>query len=254
MQLDMEAEDYSGERMPQQFSVKVGYVLTDTPTAGMANTWLLPRRHKSDSFERPPEGVGQPEGAVPVVCPANSCFIFDRRCFHSPTPNWSEQTRKVCFVGYSYRWLQPKDGMYVEPAMERARCPVLMQLLGYTSSNSGLYQPNAVDTPLRPWLHHACGITDPLGPDVHRPEFGWSRDGFGPLPLTVRELESQGSFEGDTGHSTRARAGARPYSRAESRRQGDGDGGQTMKEKLDAEERASLLSSRNASFSSSAKL
>ena len=35
---DMEVEDFSGEREPPQFSLKCGYVLTDTPEAGMANT------------------------------------------------------------------------------------------------------------------------------------------------------------------------------------------------------------------------
>ena len=34
-----------------------------------------------------------------------------------------------------------------------SQCPVLKQMLGYTSSNGGLYQPNCADTPLRPWLH-----------------------------------------------------------------------------------------------------
>ena len=71
----------------------------------------------------------------------------DRRLFHTPTPNWSPTTRKVCFVGYGFRWIQPKDGMYVEPAMEAATCPVLKQMLGaptnvskactYHQSNAG---------------------------------------------------------------------------------------------------------------------
>jgi hypothetical protein len=57
-------------------------------------------------------------------------FHQDRRLFHTPTPNWSPTTRKVCFVGYGFRWIQPKDGMYVEPAMATATCPVLKQMLG----------------------------------------------------------------------------------------------------------------------------
>ena len=58
----------------------------------------------------------------------------DRRLFHTPTPNWSPLTRQVCFVGYGFRWIQPKDGMFVEPAMEAATCPILKQMLGYTVS------------------------------------------------------------------------------------------------------------------------
>ena len=126
----METEDFSGEREPPQFSLKCAYFLTDTSAAGMANTWIIPGRHKYDSFEAPPSGIGQPTGAIPVCCPANSCLIFDRRLFHTPTPNWSPITRKACFVGYGFRWLQPKDGMFVEPAMTEATCPVLKQMLG----------------------------------------------------------------------------------------------------------------------------
>ena len=86
--------------------------------------------------------------------------------------------------------------MYVEPAMSKATCPILKQMLGYTSSNAGLYQPNSADTPIRPWLH-SIGIDEPLGPAAKRPDFG-ALDGLMPLPRTVRELEAQGLFEGTT--------------------------------------------------------
>jgi hypothetical protein len=75
---DMEAEDYSGEREPPQFSLKCGYVLTDCESPGMANTWIIPRQHKFDHFDAPLDGFGQPEGAIPVCCKANSCLIFVR--------------------------------------------------------------------------------------------------------------------------------------------------------------------------------
>ena len=32
---------------------------------------------------------------IPFAAPANSCCIFDRRLWHSATPNWSRVTRKV---------------------------------------------------------------------------------------------------------------------------------------------------------------
>ena len=62
-----------------------------------------------------------------------------------------------------------------------------------------------------------------------------------PLPKTVRELEAQGLFEGDTGHTTDPRPDVRPYRR----RDAGGQDGQSMKERLDAEERASLLQTAN---------
>ena len=103
---DMEEEDFSGDREPPQFSLKCGYFLTDASQPGMANTWIIPRRHKYDTFDAPSDGIGQPAGAIPVCASANSCLMFDRRLFHTPTPNWSSTTRKVCFVGYGFRWLQ----------------------------------------------------------------------------------------------------------------------------------------------------
>ena len=60
------------------------------------------------------------------------------------------------------------------------------------------------------------------------------------MPRTVREMEAAGQFEGDTGHSTRCRPGAAAFSRAQAKRHGV-DQSQTMKERLDAQERASLL-------------
>ena len=46
-------------------------------------------------------GIGQPEGAIPVLCPANSAMIFDRRLYHAAAPNWSQTLRKAYFVGYA---------------------------------------------------------------------------------------------------------------------------------------------------------
>ena len=77
------------------FSLKCGYFLTDTHEAGMANTWIVPGRHMDAALETPEGNVGQPADAIPFAAPANSCCIFDRRLWHSATPNWSQVTRKV---------------------------------------------------------------------------------------------------------------------------------------------------------------
>ena len=107
----------------------------------------------------------------------------------------------------------------------------------WTSSNAGLYQPNCADTPVVSWLH-SIGVTEPLGPAATRPGFGLM-DGLSPLPMTVRELEAAGMYEGDTGHTTAPRPGQQPYRRQEALAAGVGDG-QSGKERLDAVERASL--------------
>ena len=49
------------------------------------------------------EGRGQPQGAVPVLAPAGSCLLFDRRIYHAATPNWSSTDRSVIFMGYLLR-------------------------------------------------------------------------------------------------------------------------------------------------------
>ena len=69
-------------------------------------------------------------------------------------------------------------------------------MLGWTSSNAGLCGPNAMDTPLVPWLkRHGLGAA---GQPLEMP--------FG----SVRAGEAQRcnkTFEGDVGHSTASRPG-----------------------------------------------
>ena len=153
--------------------------------------WVVPGSMQSDltngagRFPRanlvqlPKDGVGQPEGAIPVLVPANSCMIFDRRLWHAQSPNYSQAERLVLFMGYGARWLKARDAMYVEDAMAMTTCPLRRQMLGYTTQNSGLYhvravyflrvavrwqsrkaspsQGNGLDVPLRAWLRsHDC--------------------------------------------------------------------------------------------------
>ena len=80
-------------------------------------TWVVPKSHKRSQLagaylrEHHADGIGQPEGAVPILCPANSALIFDRRLYHTAAPNWSSTIRKAFFIGYGYRWLRPMDPM-----------------------------------------------------------------------------------------------------------------------------------------------
>ena len=76
--------------------------------------------------------------------------------------NTSDITRKVLWLGYSYRWMQPKDEMTVEHLLAGAP-PVRRQLLGAGSANS-TYDPQDADVPLRAWLQE------------HRPDdAAWTR-------------------------------------------------------------------------------
>jgi len=86
-----------------------------------------------------------------VCLKAGSALIVDRRIWHSRSMNTSELTRKVLWLGYSYRWLRPKDPMTVERLLPRVD-PVRQQLLGGGLSANGVYDPQDGDVPLRSWL------------------------------------------------------------------------------------------------------
>ena len=186
---DENAGGTTGNPRPR-LSVKCAYYLTDMTQAGRGNTWVIRGSHLRDDGVRPPQ-LGQPEGAIPVLAEENSCLIFDRRCWHAASNNFSpENERLAAFVGYGFRWIRPRDGMYVEPALKQLTCPIARQLLGATTSNQGLYSGNRSDLPLRAWLHDH-GIDDGLGYTLPQ----------GPSPAGLSVAPS-GSLEGDVGHAT----------------------------------------------------
>jgi hypothetical protein len=157
------------------------------------------------------------DGAIPILCKANSAIIFDRRLWHSATPNYSTTTRHATFVGYgyvrftaehrnlivrcvyptsiskprgcaccSYRWLMPKEAMYVEPALTASSCPIRSQLLGLHDSNAHLFSPSA-SLPLAAWLRSIGVDTETTGFDILK---------TGPKPVPVSRMV------GDIGHAT----------------------------------------------------
>lgn len=134
-----------------RLSLKVAYFLSDTSEAGRGNFWVIPGSHKRDELERPPDGLGQPEGAVPVLARPGAAVFFDRRLWHTASPNWSDVTRKILFYGYGYRWLRTKDDMTVQSLWERSD-PIRRQILGAGTGANGYYSPSDADVPLRVWL------------------------------------------------------------------------------------------------------
>ena len=71
--------------------------------------------------------------------------------------NASDTTRKVVFMGYSYRWLRPRDDQRVEHLIEGSN-PVRRQLLGYSPTGGyGYTSPTDEDVPLRGWLREHLG-------------------------------------------------------------------------------------------------
>jgi ectoine hydroxylase len=140
-----------------RLSLKVAYFLSDTSEPGRGNFWVIPGSHLRDTLERPIDGLGQPEGAVPVLARPGTAVFFDRRLWHTASPNWSDITRKILFYGYGYRWIRTKDDMTVRDLWPRCD-PIRRQILGDGVNCNGHFTPTDADVPLRVWLRE------------HRPE------------------------------------------------------------------------------------
>jgi ectoine hydroxylase len=146
-------EEVEGHPRPR-LSLKIGYYLTDVSGPHWGNTLLLPGSHLRDELDCPNDGSSSPPGAIPLRVPAGAALLLDRRLWHSRSPNFGPNTRKVIWVGYAYRWLRPKDEMTVGHLLERAD-PIRRQLLGRGAANSA-YDPEEADVPLRAWLREHC--------------------------------------------------------------------------------------------------
>lgn len=134
-----------------RLSLKVAYFLSDTSVAGRGNFWVVPGSHLRNTVEKPKDGIGQLEGGIPVLAKPGTAVFFDRRIWHSASPNWSDVTRKVLFYGYGYRWIRTKDDMTVEDLWPQCD-PIRRQMLGWGVNCNGHYTPTDEDVPLRGWL------------------------------------------------------------------------------------------------------
>jgi ectoine hydroxylase len=134
-----------------RLSLKVAYFLSDISEPDRGNFYIVPNSHLNDTADFPEGGHGQLEGAIPICVKPGTAVFFDRRLWHTASPNWSDVTRKVLFYGYSYRWLRTKDDMTVESLWAQSS-PIRKQLLGAGVNSNGYYTPTDADVPLRVWL------------------------------------------------------------------------------------------------------
>jgi ectoine hydroxylase len=159
--------DIESEPRPR-LSLKVAYFLEGAPEPGNANMVLIPGSHKSNQSpavraglaadatpaERsrfPGSSPGDVPGALPLSVAPGTAVLFDRRIWHSKSPNFGQSTRKALFYGYGYRWLRTKDEMTVQHLYPRLD-PIRRQILGDGLSADGYYSPTPGDVPLRSWL------------------------------------------------------------------------------------------------------
>ncbi|HEY3237251.1 MAG TPA: phytanoyl-CoA dioxygenase family protein [Polyangiaceae bacterium] len=134
-----------------RLSLKVGYSLEGDPAPGNGNLYIIPGAHLQNEIRYPDDGVSDPEAAMPVSIDRGDAVIFDRRLWHSASPNWGASTRKMLFYGYGYRWLRTKDDMTVQhlyPELD----PIRRQILGDGVNANGHFSPTDADVPLRSWL------------------------------------------------------------------------------------------------------
>lgn len=133
-----------------RLSLKVGFYLSDVTQPDRGNTLIVPGSHRDDELDCPEDGLSNPAGAEPLCVKPGSAVLIDRRIWHSRSRNDSDLTRKVVWLGYSYRWLKPKDEMTVSHLLSEVD-PIRAQLLGAGTAN-GVYDPVDSDVPLRGWL------------------------------------------------------------------------------------------------------
>ena len=148
--------ELEGEPRPR-VSLKVGFFFTSTRQANRGNFHVVPGSHRLNRLDLPEDATLDHPRAMPVQVDAGDAVFFDRRLWHAAGRNRSDTTRKVLFLGYSYRWLRPRDDMTVEHYLEGAD-PVRRQLLGESPNGGfGYTSPADEDVPLKTWLSARLG-------------------------------------------------------------------------------------------------
>ena len=139
------------ERPQPRLSLKVGFWLSDISEPENGGIRIIPGSHKRDRQpERTPDN--EFDDSIQVRVKAGTAVLFDRRMWHSRGINTSDVTRKVLFLGYSYRWLRGLDYNLIDEEI-LAKCdPIRRQLLGDGVDIKGWWQPTDDDVPLKGWL------------------------------------------------------------------------------------------------------
>ncbi len=96
-------------------SLKVAYVLSDLSATGRGATKIIPGSHLHNTLEKPAD-ESDPPGTLEITANPGDCFIFDRRLWHTRSANRSTHTRKMLFVGYTYRWIRVLDDLTIDRA------------------------------------------------------------------------------------------------------------------------------------------
>ena len=157
--LNLELE---GEPRPR-VSLKIGFFFSSTLATDRGNFHVVPGSHRRNRLDLPQDASLDHQDATPVRADAGDAVFFDRRLWHAAGRNHSDVTRMVLFLGYSYRWLRPRDDMTVEHYLDGAD-PIRKQLLGASPNGGfGYTSPADDDVPLKGWLEERLGA-DAIAP------------------------------------------------------------------------------------------
>jgi ectoine hydroxylase len=88
--------------------------------------------------------------------------LFDRRLGHSRTENLSRLTRKAVFLGYTYRWIRPRDDYPIDAGWLGSLPPVRRQLLGAGLDAMSYWGLGKDEAPLQAWLSDRGLLEDSL--------------------------------------------------------------------------------------------
>ena len=163
-------DELEGEPRPR-ISLKVMFCLSDTTETGRANFYVVPGSHLFNKIELPrlTKTDELAVNAVPVLAGPGDAVLFDRRIWHTASYNVWDQSRRVIFYGYSYRWLVANDEMTVDPSTWEDLDPIRRQLLGEPSKRSTNFNQNPGlapvgygftyddEVPLKQWIENHVG-------------------------------------------------------------------------------------------------
>lgn len=115
----------------QDFSLKVGYILSDLSAPDRGNTKVIPGSHRRRDY-RPEQGDSNVEvpGETQICGSPGDAFVFTQNLWHGASFNRSPIERRMIFIGYGACWTRPLDYETVPPELLENASPDLRQLLG----------------------------------------------------------------------------------------------------------------------------
>jgi len=145
------SREHSGFSEPR-YTLKAAIWLTDGMKLGVGNFFVIPGSHLWQ--QKPDMDIG--ELAIPVYVAPGDAILFERRVWHTRKTNTSNTRRKVLFIDYAPRWMEPKCQMDLTPPPEYGS-PLEEQLFKNTETWRA-FAPRKIDLPALNYMNRT-GLT-----------------------------------------------------------------------------------------------